>query len=206
MAEEEIDWEQRERELLAATRRRQMPNDAKLIEHHRKMQEQTLRDLHRRWLADGNTLHVWAAIRACHPVAYPPRRLPDWVVAYLASLAVDIGVLARLRDPLAYPVRQPGETLAAHTARHDAWANATPLTGTTAARLLPRVMGFVRKGWNAFTRADAVESDKSLAFAARFSGMQEAALIEQEQRRRNLAEPRSVKRRLTRGRKLLGAP
>lgn len=157
----------------------------------------------RAWLADGNPIHVWRAIKQSHPPAYPPCVLPDWVLAYLVGAAIDLENLAYLRDPTTYPQRKPGESYRDHFDRDREWREQPPLTGTQAAARVPRVLGFARRGWNAFVRWHATQADADLAFAERHADVPHREFLERERQRRNLEEPGSLQRRLRRGRERL---
>jgi hypothetical protein len=197
--DDDAEWERRELAELAVLRPRRPPDDEELIALHATMRDEALAALHRAWIAEGNPIHVWQAIRQCQPPAYPPCALPDWVLAYLVGAAVDLENLAHLLDPTTYPERKSGESYRDHVVRDREWRAQPPLNGTQAAARVPRVLGFTRPGWNAFIRWHAVESDASLALAERFADVPRRTFLERERQRRNLEEPGSLRRRLRRG-------
>lgn len=163
-----------------------------------------LDQLNKQYAATRNPLYVWEAVRHCHHPNHP-QPYPEWVRTYLHATAEDLCALGMLRNPNTYPVRQPAESEDQHFARYRQWLAEPDLKPRVALSLTARALGLVRDGWNAFQRFHANAGDRSTAldFDLRHDQTKQQAL-DKIMLERGLGEERSARRRIARGRKLLG--
>lgn len=183
-----------------------------------------LLELHRRrWENTGNPLYVWLAIGLCFafgarqtqaatgamPKPSPgsiPYPLPPWCLLYLGTVAVRVENLTEGKDFRQIP--KPFGEADPSPASWGAARNLEPtLNPAEAADIVPKALGLVRDGWNAFERLEALnakEMDQFSNEALRFEGksaseammilLQESGINDERTMRRRLAAARSARK------------
>lgn len=132
----------------------------------------------------GSPIYVWSAVKFCVAKKLP---FPSWVVAYLGDSAKNICTLAGGLD------FRSGDRGVSHE---------------DASALIPAAFGFARKGYSAFAKHENRDKrwrDRIEYLFMRADGESGQQVLERIAKRRNLADVRSVYRRIAEAKNELAA-
>jgi hypothetical protein len=147
----------------------------------------------------GNPLYVWQAILLFTAYDLP---LPDWCVAHIRTVAVNLHDLMQGVNPATAPVRAEGESDSNFAQRSMAWYRDPKFAPTDAPEFLPQALMLTRQGWNAFSELAA--DQEKMSDAMQYAATRREDEMDVIRRKRNLDHVRSARRRITEGRSLLG--
>lgn len=181
--------------------------DPDTVDHVLESRLGTLAQLERNYLATGNPLYAWDAIRLC--LNQRRMALPPWLLRFLLEAAKNLIALAEGHDPTTFPERQEGEVADAYMGRFLEWKG-KEVPPDKAIGILARALGLSRRGYNAFASFQRDHAAQMAAIEAELAAKsrdyphmipRDPAEVTREVEKARNSSPESAKRTIRRGRR-----